>query len=142
LRHEGCSGTRPMKTILVVDDDHDIAELAALVLATEGYRVHQASDGLRALGKLAGAPVDLIVTDIMMPDMDGRELARAVRGQKDFALIPIIGMSAASNADGPDPEQPLFDCFLSKPFHVNELTEQVSILLESVAAGESLDLVR
>lgn len=104
-----------MKTILLVEDEFGIAGVLRLILEDEGYRVFVAPNGRQALAQLAANPPDLVVTDLMMPLMDGAELGRAVRADPAHSHIPIVIMSAAledalrKRFDG-------YDVFLRKPF--------------------------
>jgi two-component system, OmpR family, response regulator len=78
-------------TILVVDDDPHLRDLLHRVLTRAGYDVEQADDGLAALAQVATHPPDLIVTDVLMPRLDGIGLASRLTGQA--ATIPVILMS-------------------------------------------------
>ena len=79
-------------TILVVDDDREIADLIEIYLVNEGYRVVKANDGLECLALLEeDKEIKLIILDIMMPNMDGLEVCRIIRGQSN---IPILMLSA------------------------------------------------
>ena len=81
--------------ILVVDDEPDKLEMLAVALRTEGYGVHTARDGEEGLAAVEAHQPDLIVTDVMMPRMDGYEMARRVRSNPQTRFIPIIIQSAA-----------------------------------------------
>ena len=79
------------KTILVVDDSATMRQLLTLTLRkAKGYQVVEAANGAEALARLISAPCDLIVTDIKMPEMDGLELVRHVRGPLGRKDLPII----------------------------------------------------
>ena len=80
-----------MNKILVVDDDPNIRELIRLILKKEGFDVLDAEDGKDALEKLENSKTDLIVLDIMMPNMDGWEFCREVRS---FCDMPILMLTA------------------------------------------------
>jgi CheY-like chemotaxis protein len=81
-----------MPTVLVVEDEPTIRELMAILLEEEGYAVRQAADGLEALETVEQYPVDLILSDVKMPRLDGASLARQLRERGD--LIPVVLMSA------------------------------------------------
>ncbi len=83
-----------MKTLLIVDDEVDITEMLQAFLELVGYRVVIASDGNEALRKAASEKPDLVITDMMMPGMDGAELIQKLRAQPDTREVPIITMSA------------------------------------------------
>src|ERR687884_1220027 len=84
-------------TVLVVDDEPDKRLLLAFALENEGYEVHTAVDGIAGLQAVELHQPDLIVTDIMMPRMDGYEMIRRVRGNPQTKFIPVIIQSAARN---------------------------------------------
>jgi two-component system OmpR family response regulator len=109
-------------TILVVDDDRALRTLAATALRSAGYRVITAGDGDEALHAIEGTQVRLIVSDVAMPGLDGRELAHALWERRRH--IPILYMSA-------HPQQPalLPGAFLPKPFRFDDLITQVRELL-------------
>ena len=83
-----------MATVLVVDDLVSHRQLAAGLLAREpGYEVLFAGNGTEALAKLAGGKADVVLTDVLMPEMDGLELLRAVR--RDYPQLPVVLMTAS-----------------------------------------------
>ncbi|HVF43413.1 MAG TPA: diguanylate cyclase [Pyrinomonadaceae bacterium] len=84
-------------TVLVVDDEPDKRALLAFALENEGYEVHTADDGLAGLSAVDTHQPDLIVTDVMMPRMDGYEMVRRVRSNPQTKFIPVIIQSAARN---------------------------------------------
>lgn len=83
--------------ILVVDDDPDKCELLRIALQMAGYDVRTANDGEAGLSAVESYPPDLIITDVMMPKMDGYELARRVRANPQTRFIPLIIQTAARN---------------------------------------------
>jgi DNA-binding response OmpR family regulator len=108
--------------ILVVDDEPDILDLLSTILADEGYVTVTAHDGEAALEVLAGAAVDLVITDTMMPRLGGVELIRSMRSRSSLKKTPTVIMSAAvrPSLDG------LGTCvFMSKPFDLGELLDTV-----------------
>ncbi|HYN85669.1 MAG TPA: diguanylate cyclase [Pyrinomonadaceae bacterium] len=84
--------------VLVVDDEPDKLEMIAFALRREGYDVRTAADGIEGLDAVAALQPDLIITDVMMPRLDGYELARRVRSNPLTRFIPIIIQSAARGA--------------------------------------------
>ena len=112
-----------MKRILAVDDEPDILELLVEVLRTEGYEMLAASDGMAALNLLAGSGADLVITDTMMPRLDGVALIRLMRQRPDLRNVPVIMMSAAGRRalDGLD-----VSTFLHKPFDLIALLDAVT----------------
>ncbi len=88
-----------MKVVLTVDDSPTIRQMTNLVLQGAGYQVIEAVDGVDALDKLNGQEVHLILTDINMPNMDGIELTRKVRGSADHKFVPVIMLTTESQVE-------------------------------------------
>ncbi len=109
---------------LVVDDDHDIAELVRLALTDEGHEVVIASNGSAALREVQAAPFDLILLDIRMPVMDGAEFAREYQARPQ-PRAPVIVVTAARDAAERAAEVNA-DGYLSKPFGLDELLDLVN----------------
>ena len=89
--HEGLE-THPSATVLVVDDEPAIREVIATLLEDEGYLVRHAKDGQEALETINGNQIDLIVSDVVMPRLDGASLVRKLRGRGH--VMPVVLMSA------------------------------------------------
>lgn len=87
-----------MKTVLVVDDEPALAWGIGLVLQDEGYAVVTASNGREALERLAAGPVDLVITDLMMPTMNGFELIGRLAESATLRDVPVVVMSAMARA--------------------------------------------
>lgn len=107
-----------MATILVVDDEEPIREVLAAVFLERGHRSLQARNGRHAVEIIAEERPDLVLTDIMMPLLNGAELCRRLKAESATQMIPVILMSAASRdaADGSGA-----DAFLDKPFYLDEV---------------------
>jgi len=86
-----------MKRIMTVDDSATIRQMVALTLRDAGYEVIEAVDGRDALERLAKESVDMLVTDLNMPNLDGVGLIRAVRQQPSNRFIPIIMLTTESH---------------------------------------------
>jgi len=115
------------ETILVVDDEKHIVELAKLYLQKEGYRVEDAYDGIEALAKIRSQQPALVVLDLMLPEMDGWEVCRRIREESD---IPIIMLTA--RGDDVDKIVGLeigADDYLTKPFNPRELVARIRAVL-------------
>ena len=109
--------------ILVVDDENEIADLVEIYLSNEGFKVSKAQNGLEALELLKTHSILLVILDIMMPHIDGLEICRRIRKEKN---IPIIMLSAKS--EGIDKIMGLStgaDDYVTKPFHPMELVARV-----------------
>jgi CheY-like chemotaxis protein len=125
-----------MRRILVVDDEPDILELLIEILRLEGYAMLAASDGVAALDVLDTHGVDLVITDTMMPRLNGVSLIRSMHERPELRSIPVIVMSAAGrpNLDGLD------HCciFLPKPFDLTRLLNTVAKAVEgNLPEGEA-----
>lgn len=117
-----------MAKILIVDDDSHIRELVKLLLNNEGFTVYEASDGVEALNALESIQVDMIILDIMMPNMDGWELCRELREFYDFPLLMLTAKRETSQKlKGFDMGT---DDYLVKPFEPLELVARVKALLK------------
>jgi two-component system, OmpR family, response regulator len=129
-----------MSKIMIVDDDPHIRQLAAVFLKDEGYDVVQASDGVEALAKLETTKVDLVVLDIMMPNMDGWELCRQLREAYDMPLLMLT--AKAETSDKVQGFQLGTDDYLVKPFEPLELVVRVKALLKRyrIAASQTIQL--
>ena len=91
-----------MAQILIVDDEPDIRFLLKMILQSAGYEVIEANHGVAALERVAEARPDLVVTDMMMPLMDGRGLIERLRSDPQTASIPILVVTAHANATAGD----------------------------------------
>jgi CheY-like chemotaxis protein len=119
-------------TILMVDDDESNRELVSTVLDLCGYTSWQAADGIEALQVLADHPVDLILLDIMMPDMDGYDFCRKLKDSNNLGHIPIIMLTALADAISREKAfEAGADDFLSKPFKMDELISRIENLSKS-----------
>ncbi len=122
-------------TILVVDDERNIVQLARIYLEKEGFQVESAATGREALAKVQSTRPDLIVLDLMLPELDGWEVCRRLR--KDSNL-PIIMVTARD--DDVDKIVGLelgADDYLTKPFNPRELIARVKALLRRAAASQA-----
>ena len=120
---------KPM--ILVVDDQFQNVELLEAYLVPQGYAIVKAANGKEALEQLASHPIDLILLDVMMPGMDGFEVARKVRQDGTHKLLPIILVTALQDTeDRVKGIEAGCDDFLSKPFDQDELLARVHSLLK------------
>lgn len=101
--------------LLVVDDEPQIRAFLSLMLGDAGYRVCAAEDGVAALALLRTLRPAVVITDLMMPRMDGWELCRRLRAAPETAATPLVVISALRPGDAPG------DAFFPKPFDVETL---------------------
>jgi two-component system, chemotaxis family, chemotaxis protein CheY len=84
------------KVIMTVDDSASVRQMVAFTLRSAGYEVIEAVDGVDALAKLQDRKVNMVVTDLNMPNMDGIELTRAIRNDANHRFVPIILLTTES----------------------------------------------
>ena len=128
------------ETIFLVDDEQHILDLVRLYLEREGFRVESATDGQAALKRLLAQPPDLVVLDLMLPGLDGREICRRLRADSD---LPILMLTARD--DDIDKIVGLelgADDYLTKPFNPHELVARIRAILRRsmpARAGQAED---
>lgn len=116
--------------ILIIDDDIDTLKLVGLMLERQGYDIAVASNGTLGLSKASTEVPELILLDVMMPDMDGYEVTRRLRGDPSLAHIPIIMFTAKTMVDDKVAGfEAGVDDYLTKPTHPAELTAHVKAVL-------------
>lgn len=109
------------KKVLVVDDDNDILDVIRIILEDEGYEVSTLDNGREVLEEVANNMPDLILLDVMLCGMDGRDVCKNLKAHTLFKLIPIIMISASHNLQGFLDEEGAADGFISKPFDIDNL---------------------
>jgi CheY-like chemotaxis protein len=115
-----------MTRVLVADDDPWILRMVATVLGQRGYVVDLARDGEEAFGKALQAPPDLLITDVMMPKMDGWTLVKSLRARPELAFLPVIFLTGmASDDDRIQGFRLGADDYMAKPFRFEELDLRV-----------------
>ena len=106
--------------ILIVDDEFGLADITADLLMDRGYEVSIEINGKLGLTSLENRPADLVLTDLMMPVMDGPQMIERMKADRRLAQIPTILMTALPEAI-PSGPQALHDAVLVKPYKINEL---------------------
>jgi CheY-like chemotaxis protein len=118
------------KRILVVDDDEMVLMALDELLKPEGYEVHTAGSGAEALQKLDGSAYDLIMTDVIMPEMDGFELCKRIRQKETYREVPVVFLTAKTrDEDRVRGLEAGANLFLSKPISPDKLLGIVSSTL-------------
>ena len=126
------------KKIFIAEDDQHFCELYQMALGTEGYEVSCANTGRDALNMIPMESPDLIILDVMMPEVDGYEVCRTLREMPQFALTPIIMLTALSTDDEKIKGYNVgADDYLTKPFPLKILKAKVRSLVERRAAARS-----
>lgn len=123
-------------TILVVDDEPDLVELIAYNLEQQGHAVITAGDGNTALSLAKSRQPDLVVLDVMMPELNGVEVAKRLRSQTETASMPIIMLTAKSEEthelEGLDAGA---DDYITKPFSMQVLLARITALTRRASSG-------
>ena len=123
--------------ILVVEDNEMVRDVIENLLRDERYFVLTSDNGVSALTELEENDVDLIVCDVMMPEMDGYQLQKTLNGSKKHAKIPFVFLTAlASDSDKQKGVESGADAYLTKPFSPEEL---ISVIKGKLARAENLD---
>ncbi|OGQ25059.1 MAG: hypothetical protein A3C54_00540 [Deltaproteobacteria bacterium RIFCSPHIGHO2_02_FULL_60_17] len=122
------------KKIFIAEDNHHFCELYRMALGAEGYEVHFAYNGKEALEKIPGVGPDLVILDVMMPEMDGYEVCHKLRDLPQFAMTPVIMLTALStDEDRIKGYQVGADDYITKPFSLKVLKARVASILERSA---------
>ena len=126
------------KRIVIVEDEHDMADLVATRLRREGYKVDVAHDGVEGFNLIRSKPPDLVLLDIMLPGMSGTEIAAKLRDDPRTVGVPIIMLTAKSE------ESDIVvglkfgaDDYVTKPFSMSVLTARIDALLRRAASAPS-----
>ena len=119
-----------MRTILVVDDSTTIRQVIIFCLKEAGYQIIEAVDGKDALEKLAKNQVDLLLTDLHMPNMDGFQLAKEVRASAKHKFIPILVLTTESQLSSKEEGKSIgVTGWFVKPFEPEQLIKVVKRVL-------------
>ena len=118
------------KKILIVDDEPDILRLLEYNLKKEGFKIDSATTGTEALGKVRKGDIDLVVLDLMLPEMDGYEVIRRMRREEQLSEIPVIMLTAKSEeVDRVLGLELGADDYVTKPFSLRELIARIKAVL-------------
>lgn len=126
---KGQSPSEKKRRALVVDDVADVTEMLAVLLTHAGYEVETASSAVAALASAGKAQFDVIISDIGMPQMNGYELARELRGMPGYEAVPMVALTGYSKFD--DRQRSLdagFNAHLTKPIEPRELLDLIEQL--------------
>ncbi len=122
-----------MPMILVVDDEPAIAEMLQDLLEDEGYQVVTAGNGQEGLACLPEMRPQLVLSDVMMPGLDGRAFCRALQADPTYRSIPVVLMSAAAAPDVRD--GCTYAAFVRKPFDLDTLVGTIATVLSEAPGG-------
>ncbi len=131
-------GDKRDAAILVCDDHADIVEMIATVLELEGYRPIRAYCGGEALDAMRRQPIDLVLLDKAMPDIDGFEVCRRVKGMFPARFLPVILVTAKADKSDKIAGLSAADDYITKPFDLEELLAKVRVMLRIKRAEDQL----
>ncbi|MCP4428634.1 MAG: response regulator [Chloroflexi bacterium] len=119
-----------MRLALIVDDDRVIREMLCLFLHLTGYETEEANDGVDALNKIQRRQPDIVILDVMMPNMDGIELCKLLRQNAQTAHLPIIMLSGKTQVEAvAEGLQAGANRYLTKPASMDVLTQTMAEVL-------------
>lgn len=119
-----------MARIVVADDDPDILNIVAMSLEAMGHEVHKAVNGLEAVSLTRETGPDLVVMDLMMPEMNGYEATEALKADAQTAPVPILALTAkAMRGDEERGRDAGVDAYVTKPFRISQVVGAVEQLL-------------
>ncbi|OAQ40355.1 hypothetical protein A5893_05220 [Pedobacter psychrophilus] len=122
------------QTVMIVEDDESLIDFYNHSLHQDGYKVIMAGNGLEALKLLKENNIDLILSDVMMPEMDGIELCKNVKNSIDYSHIPLILLTARANSESEiEGIENGADAYITKPFKWKHVTAMIKNLMDSHA---------
>ena len=124
------------QTVMLVDDDPQLRHVVSMFFELEGYNVLQARDGAEAVELLAQYVPDVILLDLMMPNLGGTEVCRHVRANRDLKEIPVIVFTAAEMKEE-ELQAAGADRFIAKPYSLEGLRRVVRTLIKDSAGSKT-----
>lgn len=116
--------------VLLVEDDRSVRRYLEVTLQRSGYDVLTAEDGLEAMKLALSSHFDVVVTDAVMPNLSGQELARFLRSNQRLSHLPIVLLTGQENKEAAGTAENLIDAFLYKPVKAEELKNCLASLLQ------------
>lgn len=129
LRLTNKSMPQTQRCVLLVEDDRSVRRYLEVTLQRAGYKVITAEDGIEGMKCALTAKVDVVLTDAVMPQMNGRELARFLRNNPNLAKLPIVLLTGQENDHASKSDKNLIDAFLFKPVKAEELKKCLAKLV-------------
>ena len=117
------------KNILVIEDNHAILDVITLILESEAFHVAGLNKGADFINHVQEFKPDVIIMDIMLPDVDGRTLLKELKDIQSTRHIPVLMISARYNANNYTLDGVEADDFMAKPFNIDELMDKIYALL-------------
>ena len=118
------------KCVLLVEDDRSVRRYLEVALQRAGYKVITAADGLEAMKVAFSSPIDVVITDAIMPNLSGQELARFLRQNPKLGGVPIVLLTGQQHKQAATARDESIDAFLVKPVKADELANCLTSLLE------------
>jgi len=132
--------TLPIARIMVVDDDPDTVTVLSRYLQREGFTAVEALSGPQCLKLVAEYQIDVILLDLMMPEMDGFEVVRALKSNPNTAEIPVIMITARDDIEARSEGMRVGVAdFLAKPVFRKQLANRIKAQLDTIATARSID---
>lgn len=119
------------KCVLLVEDDRSARRYLEVALQRAGYKVITAADGLEAMKLALSSPIDVVITDAIMPHLSGQELARFLRQNPKLGNVPIVLLTGQQNKQAANARDVSIDAFLIKPVKADELANCLTGLLQT-----------
>lgn len=131
LREPGTNGDDSRPCVLLVEDDRSVRRYLEVTLQRSGYRVLTAEDGLEAMKVAMSSAIDIVVTDAIMPNLSGQQLAAFLRKNPKLSSVPIVLLTGQENRAASATDDVAIDAFLYKPVKADELKNCVGKLVKS-----------
>jgi CheY-like chemotaxis protein len=131
VRMKSAEPTIEKTSVLLVEDDRSVRRYLEVTLQRAGYKVTTAEDGLAGLRCALTTKVDVVITDAVMPEMTGQQLARFLRNNPQLAKLPIILLTGQENERASGADKKLIDALLHKPIKAEELKKCLARLLKN-----------
>ena len=134
LREAANDGAESQPCVLLVEDDRSVRRYLEVTLQRSGYRVLTAEDGLEAMKVAMSSAIDVVVTDAIMPNLSGQQLAAFLRKNPKLSSIPIVLLTGQENRSASATADVTIDAFLYKPVKADDLKNCVGKLVKSPPA--------
>lgn len=134
LREAANDGADPQPCVLLVEDDRSVRRYLEVTLQRCGYRVLTAEDGLEAMKVAMSSAIDVVVTDAIMPNLSGQQLAAFLRKNPKLSSIPIVLLTGQENRSAAATGDVTIDAFLYKPVKADDLKNCLGKLVKSPRA--------
>lgn len=134
MREAATSGAGAQPCVLLVEDDRSVRRYLEVTLQRSGYRVLTAEDGLEAMKVAMSSAIDVVVTDAIMPNLSGQQLAAFLRKNPKLSSIPIVLLTGQENKAASTTGDVAIDAFLYKPVKADDLKNCIGKLVKSPRA--------